>query len=718
MNRLRIELVIALVIGIGICSGTASAQTLASIDGTVTDSSGAVVANARVSVTNVATTVTKTAATSSAGTYIITDLIAGTYTLRVENEGFQASVHKGVTVEVGRSATVDAVLEPGNLTEALEVHGDVIALNTTQPNLNTSIEDAMVQALPVEVTGGRGRQIDSFVFLTPGVGGNTFSKKFNGGVDFESEVVFNGVVMAQAETQGLQTIWNPPFELVNEFAVLRSSFSAQYGLAQGVVTYQTASGTNQLHGDAFEIIRNSYFDSRGAYNATVPTDNENNYGFSIAGPVVIPKLYDGKNKTFFHVSMEWYRQNQQQAGLFSLPTPAEKAGDFSALGTTIFNPIRSGCTAKGNRPGTPFAGNVIPTACFSPLSASLLQYIPNPTLPGFVNNSENLQGVFPTRQNPWGFAIDENLSDKQSVHFAMWRDKQSSFGGGNFLPQANPLQNNTYFPNLGTVFLANYSLSIAPNLVMTAGASWLGELNFQLPQRTGPAPAFPAVPGSAIVPGINFFGPLSPMGGNAPPNAYGTSNTNSVNRKLGSVFDNNYLWVRGRHTLNIGWELRRTYQDDYECQQCAGNFNFSNNSTADPYNPDNLGNTGNSFASFLLGLVDSSNRIGSQEERLRNWDVSSYVQDDVKVNNRLTVNLGLRWDIMVPFTAIGNYIVYFDSKIPNPGAGGLPGAATQLVTVSGARELTGQMFGGQTSVLASDSHTPSIQRLFFRADSR
>ena len=672
----------------------AMAQTLASIDGTVTDSSGAIVANAKVSITNDATNVTKTAITSSAGTYTITDLIQGIYTVKVESAGFQTSVHKGVTVEVGRAATVDAVLSAGETTQTIEVHEDVIALDTTQPNLNTTIENKVVEALPNEVSGGRGRQIDNFVFLAPGVTGGTFSKRINGGVDFQNEVVFNGVAMAQSETAGFQTIWNPPFELVNEFNVLRSSFSAQYGLAQGVITYQTASGTNQFHGDGFEIIRNSFFDSRGAYNTTVPYDNENNYGFSIGGPVIIPKVYNGKNKTFFHLSMEWYRQNQQQTGTFSLPTAAEKAGDFSGLTnsagqqTLIYDPIRNGCTAGGNVPGTPFRGNIIPTACFSPLSASLLQYMPNPTLPGFVNNSNNLTGSLPTRQNPWGFTIDENISDKQSIHGTMWRDRQTSYGGGNDLPQANVLQNNTYFPDLGTVFLINYTLSITPNLVMTAGASWLGELNFQLPQRSAETPPFPPAPGTPIVPGINFNGPLSPTGSGGGTNAYGTSNTDSVNRKLGWVFDNNYLWVKGRHTFNIGWELRRTYQDDNECQNCAGNFGFSNNSTADPFNPNNLSSTGNSFASYLLGIVDNANRIGSQEERLRNWDVSSYIQDDFKFNNKLTINLGVRYDVMVPFTAVGNYIVYFDSTIPNPAAGGLLGAATQFGNCFGCSGYT------------------------------
>src|SRR5579863_5027489 len=264
------------------------AQALSSITGTVTDSTGAVVPGAKVTATNVATNVANHSTSNSAGTYTIPDLNPGTYTVQAELTGFQASIHNGVGVEVGKASTVDVILQAGNVSQTIEVQENAITLNTTQPELGTTIENAVVQALPVELSGGRGRQIDAFVFLAPGVTGGTFSKRINGGVDFESEVVFNGVPMAQSETQGFQTIWNPPFEQVNEFNVLRSSFSAQYGLAQGVITYQTKSGTNALHGDGFEIIRNNFFDARGAYNATVPIDKENNYGFAIGGPVRIP----------------------------------------------------------------------------------------------------------------------------------------------------------------------------------------------------------------------------------------------------------------------------------------------------------------------------------------------------------------------------------------------------------------------------------------------
>lgn len=663
-------------------------QALQGITGTVTDASGAVVPNATVTVTNDATAVSKTGTTGSAGTYQFTDLIPGGYTVKVESPGFQTSIHNGVTIDVSKVSTVDAVLQPGRTEQTVNVTENVVALDTTQPALGTTIENKVVQELPNEVSGGRGRQIDQFVFLAPGVTGGTFSKRINGGVDFESEVVFNGIPMAQSETQGFQTIWNPPFELVNEFNVLRSSFSAQYGLAQGVITYNTASGTNQLHGDGFELIRNNFFDAKGAYNPAVPVDKENNYGFSIGGPIRIPHLYNGKDRTFFHLSMEWYRENVTQTGFFSLPTPAEKAGDFSGLVDSngkqipIFNPAAGqpgSCNANGNTPGTPFKGNIIPQACFSPTSAGLLQYLPNPALPGFTNNSSSLEGVVPTRQNPWGFTIDHNITDKQSIHWAEWRDRQTTYGdnAGTHLPFSSPLADKTYYPDLGTVFILNYANAITPHLVMTAGASWLGELNFQIPQRTGAQPVLFAAPGAPIVPGINFSGPLSPQN-------FGSSNTNSINRKLGIVLENNWLWIKGKHTFNIGGEFRRTYQDDNECQQCAGNFNFSNNQTADPTN---LGSTGNAFASYLLGTVDSVTRIGSQEERLRNFDVSPYIQDDIKWSPRLTFNIGIRWDVMVPFTAVGNPIVYFDSKIPNPGAGGRLGAATKFGNCAGCAGL-------------------------------
>src|SRR5579864_7817564 len=246
------------------------AQGLSGISGTVTDPTGAVVPEAKVTVTNVATGVSTSAVTTSAGTYTITDLVPGIYTIRVEKVGFSTGVLNEVHVDVSRSTNGDVTLKTGVTTETVEVVAQAIALETTQPQLGTVIESKLVDEVPTLIGGGPGnigardRQIDDYLFLAPGVQGGEFSHRINGGVDFENEVVFNGVVAVQSETQGLQSNINPPFEMVNEVEVLTSNFSAQYGLTQGVASYQFASGTNQLHGDAFEILRNTALNAAGA----------------------------------------------------------------------------------------------------------------------------------------------------------------------------------------------------------------------------------------------------------------------------------------------------------------------------------------------------------------------------------------------------------------------------------------------------------------------
>jgi len=320
------------------------AQGLSGISGTVTDSSGAVVPDAQVTVTNVATNVASTATTTSAGTYFITDLIPGTYTVKVEKPGFSVGVLSSVHVDVSRTTNGDIALKTGTTTETVEVVAQEIALEATQPQLGTVIENRLVADVPTLIGGGPGnigardRQIDDYLFLAPGVQGGEFSHRINGGVDFENEVVFNGVVAVQSETQGLQSNINPPFEMIGEVQVLTSTFSAQYGLSQGVASYQFASGTNTLHGDAFEIVRNTILDAAGANppnpdgrpgKGPTPTINQNNYGFSLGGPVWIPKVYNGKNKTFLHVSADWFRLNLADQSTFTIPTPAEVGGDFS-----------------------------------------------------------------------------------------------------------------------------------------------------------------------------------------------------------------------------------------------------------------------------------------------------------------------------------------------------------------------------------------------------
>lgn len=677
-----------------------AAQALAGINGVVTDQTGAVVPNANVTITNNATSVSRTAATTSVGTYYVTDLIPGTYTVKIEASGFKTFVSNAVYVQTATVSTVNATVQTGTTTETVEVTASPIALQTEQPQLGTTIENELVQEIPVEIgnpnggIGNRARQIDNYLFLAPGVSGGQFSHRINGGLDFQNEVIFNGVVAVQSETQGFQSYINPPFELVNEFTVLQGAFSAQYGLSQGVAQYQFHSGTNKLHGDAFGIFRNNYFDAAGAvanFNAEVnsalvgpndpashakaPVDHETDAGFSLGGPVFIPKLYEGKNKTFWYFTYDKYRQSVQQGNFYTVPTQAMVNGDFSGLTNPtngslipIFVPaawatnpalIPAGCT-PGAAPGQPFPGNKIPSNCISSVSKQLLALVPQPTNTLEIGNSAPLSVL--NRQLLWGFTIDHNLTTKQAIHGAWWRDHSvEPFGNNDF---ANPLNGATAQPDTGTGLFITYSNSLSSRLVTTLGFGWMGEMNNQFSQfpikfsGVSPEPS-----GDQFLPGISF------NGGPVEPTSWGNSGESfSVNRKLGIAIDNNWLYNRGRHTMNFGIDIRRSYQDDHECQNCMGNLSFSNFTTGDPASF-NDNNSGNGFASFLLGQVDSANRQFAAENKLRNLYIAPYLQDNIKLTPRFTLDVGLRWDLAFPFTdETTNNIVFFDPNAPNSGA--------------------------------------------------
>ena len=405
---------------------------------------------------------------------------------------------------------VNLQMTPGETTETVNVEAQALSISTTAPELGTTLEPALVSQLPIEINGGA-RQIDAFVFLAPGVQGNAFDKTINGGVNFESEVEFNGIPAVQAETPGFQTLLNPPFEMINEFRVVSSAFSAQYGLAKGAVTYQTASGTNRLHGDAFDIIRNQLFDSDGFFptafgpngNPRPPVNQQNNYGFTVSGPVWIPKVYKGLNRTFFLFTDDWYRENLAQKQVGTVPTAAMKGGDFSgfvdATGAVI--PIYDPLT------GQPFPGNVIPTSRFSPLSASILTDIPDPNRSGL--NGGNLSNIGPQipalsiKQNLWGYTIDHKITDSQTIRFSEWRAPLNSatLSSANIAPETSPISSLNIEPSLGSGWLLNYVKTFSPNLVMTVGLSVIGAINSQ--HNGLQNVSFPAVTDSIIFPEVN-----------------------------------------------------------------------------------------------------------------------------------------------------------------------------------------------------------------------
>lgn len=737
-------IVVLLVALLTVCCGLLSpwrawGQGLSGISGTVTDPSGALVPNAKVTATNIATGVSRSTMTSSAGTYVITDLNPATYSIKVEKTGFKTAVVPQIDVYASQTATANATLTPGTVTQTVEVSAPAISLQTENADINTTVNQEIVKEVPTLIGGGPGNegprdmQIDDFIFLSPGTNGGEFEHRIDGGIGYQNEVMFNGVVAVQSETQGYQSNINPPFELVNQINVISSNLDAKYGLAQGVASYRFSSGTNTLHGDAFESLRNNMFNAAGAdpnnssysvVNNAIVFDksgveplHQNSFGFSLGGPVWLPKIYNGKDKTFFYTSLDWFRQNSPGGNTLTVPTQGMVGGDFSALCASGFsgagvcndtqvNPntgqtvvahqlyvppnftgaaVPSGCASPG--PGNPWANDVIPAACFNAASATLLKEVPSVSGNSLSSNYPSQFGIAPIRQTNGGFTIDQNLGQTQAFHVAWWRDEYQTLGVNSGFAPDSPLIGGERDPRLGTGLFLTYSKEFSSNLVMTAGFGWMGELNFEY--NLGPTFNLPSVAQGTVLPGIQFnqnagdafnpstWGLVSSSGG---------GETFSINRKLGLSFDNNWLWTHGRHTMNIGWEIRRSYQDDHECQQCAGLFNFNAAETADPSFTN--GETGDAFASFLLGDVDNSFRRFVAENRLRNLYFAPYIQDAIKITRTFTLNAGIRWDIMRPFLENDNNVTFFDPTEPNPGAVStttgtdLLGASTRLGSCS------------------------------------
>jgi Carboxypeptidase regulatory-like domain len=689
---------IALALCMLLCPSRLGAQALSQINGTVTDQSGAAVQDAKVTVTNVDTNVSHTMQTTSAGAYYITDLIPGTYTVKVEKSGFKVFVQQNVVVVGGAASTANAVLQAGAVQQEVVVNADSVALQTEQPEVGTTVGAQLQESLP-QLISGENRQIDQFIFLTPGVTGGGFSHRINGGVDQQTEIMFNGIPEAYSETQGL-LFWNqPPYDSIKDVDVLSGTFSAQYGLGQGVEQYHSKSGGNTIHGDAFAFYRDdallgapgAFLDQNANNRGVVDATNSNlqtDWGGSIGGPVFLPKIYDGRNKSFWFFSYDRYRQSFTN-NVVTLPTAAEVGGDFSqALNPAtnqvipIYVPISwatnaalipAGCAVPAGGPGTQWPGNKIPTSCFSQESQALLKQFPLPT----PNNSNIVNNYVPSvsdlnLQTDYAITADHNLTDKQALHFFWWRQYFPSPNQSDWVD--TPLSGESITYTYGRGMDITYSNAVSSHMVLTGGFLWVFQRNDFQPPRLLSSPIAP-VPPSGLAqpltfPSINF------TGGIWNPVNWGPGNglSSTKNHKTGFSWTGNLNWLTGRHTFNIGADIRHTHQDDFECggspaqPGCSGVLNFTSGITANPNEASPGTTTGIAFASFLLGDATSGGRGGAGNTNLRNNYVAPYIQDDVQINPRLKVNAGLRWDLAFPFTNqfSSNQLTFFNPNIPNP----------------------------------------------------
>ncbi|HEY3838457.1 MAG TPA: carboxypeptidase-like regulatory domain-containing protein, partial [Bryobacteraceae bacterium] len=406
-----------------------------SITGIITDSSGANIASAPVTVTNQATGTVEHVFTSGAGEYNAPNLAPGVYRIEVSATGFRNFIESNLTVTAGATVRADAKLQLGQVSESIQVDAQAAQLQTENAKISTAVENKMVDALPL-VVGGALRSPFDLVSIAADAkgGGNTLS--IGGGQAASWSATLDGVPVNtnRSADAGETAYLTPSVESITEFAVDTNGFKAEYGQAGGgVITFASKSGTNEYHGSAYEFLRNDDLDARGFFAATRSIYKQSDFGATMGGPVTIPKVYHGKNRTFFFLAYEGFRNRQGANGtLFTVPTPEMYQGDFSKWVNNknqlipIYNPLTT--TASGSSfVRQPFAGNIIPKSLFSTVSNSIIPYANGvtPNRPGIVpgtfsyvnNNYLSNGGDSESPTDKGSMRIDQNFGSNHHVSF-------------------------------------------------------------------------------------------------------------------------------------------------------------------------------------------------------------------------------------------------------------------------------------------------------------
>ncbi|MFB3826194.1 MAG: TonB-dependent receptor domain-containing protein [Bryobacteraceae bacterium] len=645
------------------------------IKGTVTDATGAVVPGAAVIATNVATGVETRRETTPAGLYVIAPLPVGTYKIAASAPGFRTTVQEQVVLDALSTVEMNLQLEVGATSESLTVTAAPPELNTSDARMGQTVRNDMYTALPLTMGDGNPRNPAAFIYLMPGVQeGGTFGF-VNGGQSFSKDVYLEGLpitdAVRQGESRALQ--FAVSVESVDQFQVETSGQSVEYN-GQGSENYTIKSGTNQLHGSAYEFLRNTVLDSRGFFSPKRPQQNQNQFGFTIGGPV-------RKNRIFFFGSYDAYRYRVATDYRFvTIPTAKMRTGDFSELPVNIFDPASTQCPAGANCTRQPFAGKVIPASRISSASRFFQEPMPAPTHSGIANNFlNNNKGVGFNNANV-NIKADLNATDAHrfAVLFSRGSHNQSSAVRGNPVPLPLPFVVTRVVDEVPTVGQVKHTWVMTASMVNqvsfgvsrlwipitnpTIGSNWVEKAGIKGLPKGDATESFPEV---------SFAGP------NAPQSWRGTDARPFLDALNNFTLQDNFQWVRGSHSVKAGFQAQRL-QDNYRARWDGTLFNaaFSNAQTAG-FTAGRIDNTtGNAYASYLLGTLNSSNVIEdsvvTSGARFRNY--AWWVSDDWKITRNLTVNAGLRYDLMQPYVEVRDRVSWFNPDVPNPAAGNFRGA--------------------------------------------
>jgi hypothetical protein len=686
----KTTLFLLLLVLIGICSAVPSqAQTATgTITGTVTDTAGALVANAQVMVKNLATGLIYRAQTGQDGTYVVPLLPVGTYEITVKATGFEGFQQAGVTLDVAQRLRIDASLPIGSMSQTVTVTSAVPALETEESSVGNVMEGHSIRELPLN-----GRQPFTLVLLVPGVqttsvGSNGFADasnqgfsrlRINGGPTLGNQFLLDGAMDTLPTINEVSVV--PMVDSIAEFRVMTNTLPAEFGQTSGgVVNLATKTGTNALHGTAYEFVRNDALNAVNRF-ATVPDPvthrvkpilRYNQFGGTIGGPVWIPKIYNGHDRTFFFFGYEQWHQRSSSISYASVPTALQRSGDFSQTYTSTgaLIPIYDPATTQPNPAGNgfvrqPFPGNIVPAERMDSLSLNVLKYMPLPNIApqNPLTNANNFFSEAPGGIDQDVIAIrgDHRFSNADSMFVRYAANLNVTRTPGNGLGISDPSARNDTRKNYNlaigethtfsafvlnefrTSFVRQHLTFLAPSV----GGNW--------PQQLG----FPSIIPDTEFPSVQIANMLS-IGD--------STGTFTAGDRIGTVIQvaDSLTWVKGKHSFKFGVEDHITRYNQLAQIYPSGEFSFSGALTSNPQVP---AGTGVGLADFLLGQVGSGQLTINPAFASNTWAGGFYAQDDYKISTKLTFNVGIRYDISGPPTERHNQFSTFNPNVVNPQTG-------------------------------------------------
>ncbi len=706
------------------------------ITGTIVDPAGAVIPNAAIQARNVDTGSIFPVASSATGNYTIAELPAGSYELDVTVTGFKKYIRPGLIVQAAQTIRVDATLQVGNATESVTVNEEAPLLETESGAVSSTISTQTMNTLPLLEIGTNGAGIRNpynllalvpgayFAPPTPGAVGSP--DQINGGRGGSETILIDGMDATNALGQGADAQAQPGQDQIQEWTVQASNYSAEFGQAgQAVYNVTMKSGTNTYHGSVFESYQNAYlnagqpFTNNGNGKLVNPANTQNDYGMTFGGPIWIPKVYNGRNRTFFFFNWEQYIRDQYVLGAAtSVPTAAYRQGNFSgallAAGTAtgprnigtdptgaaifadaVYDPTTAH-TVNGQVVATPFQNNTIPLGRLDPIALKVQSLLPQPFCVagppcnplGSTNNFQNTEFEHRQTEAP-SLKLDHVIGSKDKLSFfwnrtmtycltcygddGMAQPISDTFGGGIYAKALRLNYDHTLQPTLLLHLGIGYNSNDLGRPLVTPNYPACSNLNLCSPSFTLPS-AFP-----------NFTGLLDTTAGGMANGGGGIGNTgrtDSIYNQFNSIAS--LTWVKGNHTFKFGGELRSQGNYSVNNTDLQGSFGFSPAQTALPYtvttvsgvSAANIGayHTGLSYASYLLGLVNTATINPTSDSRFGKHSLAGYAQDSWKLTRKITLDLGLRYDFSTYYTEQYGRSPNFIMTLPNAAAGGHPGA--------------------------------------------